>query len=107
MRLRFASVLVLAIAFSGCGSGGKTAAIPTPKAPAGCTAVAKPKPRPDGTFKKPSLKLDASKTWTATVTTNCGTFAFRLDVKDAPHASASIAYLAGRKFYDGTIFHRI
>jgi cyclophilin family peptidyl-prolyl cis-trans isomerase len=41
------------------------------------------------------------------VTTNCGTFAFKLDVKNAPNASASIAYLAGKKFYDHTIFHRI
>jgi cyclophilin family peptidyl-prolyl cis-trans isomerase len=41
------------------------------------------------------------------VKTNCGTFAFQLDVKRAPNASASIAYLAGKKFFDGTVFHRI
>jgi cyclophilin family peptidyl-prolyl cis-trans isomerase len=41
------------------------------------------------------------------VKTNCGTFAFRLDVQHAPNASASIAYLAQQHFFDGTIFHRI
>src|SRR5947209_2123007 len=121
MKLR-ALPIVLFIAVAGCGSG-KTADIPSgsgtttassqttttaaPSAPAGCKAVAKPKPKADGKLKKPATKLDASKTWTATVQTNCGTFAFKLDVKNAPNASASIDYLAGKKFFDGTIFHRI
>jgi cyclophilin family peptidyl-prolyl cis-trans isomerase len=122
-------VFVLALlAVAGCGSGTKTSAIPsggdtttaaTPAStattattsasstPAGCTSVPKPKPKPAGKLKKPSTKLDASKTWTATVKTNCGTFAFKLDVKDAPHATGSIAYLAAKKFFDGTFFHRI
>ncbi|HEX6713002.1 MAG TPA: peptidylprolyl isomerase [Thermoleophilaceae bacterium] len=109
----------------GCGGGSETSSIPsgggtsssstatatetteTSAAPAGCKAVAEPKPKPDGSLKKPSTKLDASKTWTATVKTNCGTFAFALDLKRAPNASASIAYLAGKKFFDGTVFHRI
>jgi cyclophilin family peptidyl-prolyl cis-trans isomerase len=118
------------VALVGCGGGTKTSSIPsggggsssastasTPTAatpttettstPSGCKSVTKPKPKPDGKLEKPSLKLDASKTYTATVTTNCGTFAFKLDVKNAPNTSASIAYLAGRKFYDGTVFHRI
>jgi cyclophilin family peptidyl-prolyl cis-trans isomerase len=115
-------VLPLA-AVIGCGSGAETSSIPsgggassetvttppteTSAAPAGCTSVSEPKPRPDGKLKKPSTKLDASKTWTATVKTNCGTFAFELDLKSAPKASASIAYLAGKKFFDGTVFHRI
>jgi cyclophilin family peptidyl-prolyl cis-trans isomerase len=111
------------VAVAGCGSGTETSSIPSgggatsstattataeiDKAPAGCTTVDEPKPKPDGGFKKPATKLDASKTWTATVKTNCGTFAFALDLKRAPNASASIAFLAGRKFYDGTVFHRI
>jgi cyclophilin family peptidyl-prolyl cis-trans isomerase len=125
MKLRLVPFLLVAALIAGCGSGGSdTAAIPsgggaasstttatqatqTTAAPAGCRSVPEPKPKPDGTLKKPSAKLDASKTWTATVKTNCGTFAFRLDLKRAPNASASLAYLAGKKFYDGTIFHRI
>ncbi|MEA2492924.1 MAG: hypothetical protein QOJ29_835, partial [Thermoleophilaceae bacterium] len=31
----------------------------------------------------------------------------KLNVRGAPHASASITYLARQKFYDGTVFHRI
>jgi cyclophilin family peptidyl-prolyl cis-trans isomerase len=126
MKQRLAPCILL-VALAGCGSStstssipsgggstGSTAAAPTAStpttaqaAPAGCKKVAKPKPKPDGSLKKPSTKLDASKTYTATVKTNCGTFAFKLNVKDAPNASASIDYLAGKKFYNGTVFHRI
>jgi cyclophilin family peptidyl-prolyl cis-trans isomerase len=118
-------LLVLVALLAGCGGGTKTSSIPsgggstggtaptttspttTTEAPPGCKSVEAPKPKPDGNLKKPTSKLDAAKTWTATVATNCGTFAFALDVKDAPNASASIAYLASKKFFDGTVFHRI
>ena len=114
---------VLLLALAGCGGGAQTSSIPngsdtgaaatTPaatsaaKVPAGCKPVRQVAPKPDGHYKKPSAKLDTSKTWTATVTTNCGTFAFTLDPKTAPNASASIDYLAGRRFFDRTTFHRI
>jgi peptidyl-prolyl cis-trans isomerase B (cyclophilin B) len=118
------ALTLLAVALAGCGGGTETSAIPSgggdtsssstatteaqaAKAPAGCEAVAQPKPKPDGSLARPKTKLDAQKTWTATVKTNCGTFAFTLNVKSAPNASASIAYLAGKKFFDGTVFHRI
>jgi peptidyl-prolyl cis-trans isomerase B (cyclophilin B) len=124
MRLATTVTAVGLALLSGCGGGGaKTAAIPSggsssspasspaptsaAPVPAGCKKVAQPKPKPAGHLKKPTTKLDASKTYTATVTTNCGTFAFKLDVRHAPHTSASIAYLAQKHFYDGTIFHRI
>jgi peptidyl-prolyl cis-trans isomerase B (cyclophilin B) len=122
MKLRLAPLLVV-LAVAGCGGGTKTSDIPAggessstatattetqaEKAPAGCTAVEKPKPKPDGSLNKPSAKLDPAKTYTATVKTNCGTFAFKLDVKQSPNAASSIAYLAGKKFFDGTVFHRI
>jgi cyclophilin family peptidyl-prolyl cis-trans isomerase len=123
MKLRLAPVLLL-VALAGCGGGSKTSDIPSggetststatattetqaEKAPAGCTSVKAPEPKPDGSLKKPSTKLDPKKTYTATVKTNCGTFAFKLDVKQSPNATASIAFLADKKFYDGTIFHRI
>ncbi|MEA2484104.1 MAG: hypothetical protein QOC55_2051 [Thermoleophilaceae bacterium] len=126
MKLRLVPAVIL-IALAGCGSSTHTSSIPSggdggasssssatattstaaSSAPAGCKSVAAPKPKPDGKLKKPSAKLGPGKTWTATVTTNCGTFAFQLDVKHAPNASASIAYLAGRHFFDGTVFHRI
>jgi peptidyl-prolyl cis-trans isomerase B (cyclophilin B) len=120
MKLRVAP-LALLVVLAGCGST-KTSSIPsgsgtttaattstetTAKAPAGCTTVRQVAPKPDGKLKKPTTKLDASKTWIATVTTNCGTFAFKLDTKSAPNASASLDYLAGKKFFDKTTFHRI
>jgi peptidyl-prolyl cis-trans isomerase B (cyclophilin B) len=125
MKLLPAAIAVaLVVALAGCGGGGtETSSIPsggdttssttatnettTQPAPAGCKAVQQPKPKRGGHLRKPSTKLDPAKTWTATVKTNCGTFAFQLDVKRAPNVSASIAYLAGKKFYDGTVFHRI
>jgi peptidyl-prolyl cis-trans isomerase B (cyclophilin B) len=42
-----------------------------------------------------------------TVTTNCGTFAFALDVKHSPKTSASFYYLVRRRFFDGVTFHRV
>jgi peptidyl-prolyl cis-trans isomerase B (cyclophilin B) len=122
MKPGLAAVVVM-LAVAGCGGGTKTSSIPAggdtasattassttaaAAAPAGCTAVKEPKPKPNGKLKKPSTKLDPAKTWTATVKTNCGTFAFKLDVREAPNASASVAYLAGKKFFDNTVFHRI
>jgi cyclophilin family peptidyl-prolyl cis-trans isomerase len=42
-----------------------------------------------------------------TVVTNCGTFAFTLDVKQSPRTSASFYSLVKRGFFDGLIFHRV
>lgn len=122
-----AIVLTLTIlAAAGCGGGGEeTSSIPSgggetsateatdttetavEAAPKGCKGVAEPEPKPDGDLDEPATKLDPAKTYTASVVTNCGTFEFELDVRDAPEASASISYLAAEKFYDGTVFHRI
>jgi cyclophilin family peptidyl-prolyl cis-trans isomerase len=125
MKTRFAALLVPIALVAGCGSGTKTSAIPSggesssvkatstttasPAAtvPAGCTAVSKPKPKAEGTLTKPSIKLNKRRTYVATVKTNCGTFAFKLDLRKAPNAAASIYNLASKKFFDSTVFHRI
>jgi peptidyl-prolyl cis-trans isomerase B (cyclophilin B) len=73
----------------------------------GCKKVAKPAPKAQPHLPKPTLTLDASKQWTATVTTNCGTFTIVLDVKRAPKTSASFASLAQKGFFNDLIFHRI
>jgi cyclophilin family peptidyl-prolyl cis-trans isomerase len=118
---RVAALTALLItAVVGCGGGTETSAIPSggdappaasttaaAAAPAGCKSVEQPKPKPDGGQSKPSAKLDPATTYVATVKTNCGTFAFRLDVRRAPNAAASLAVLAKKGFFDGTIFHRI
>jgi cyclophilin family peptidyl-prolyl cis-trans isomerase len=55
----------------------------------------------------PTLHLDPSRTYTVTVVTNCGTFAFTLDVKQSPKTSASFYSLVKRGFFDGLTFHRV
>src|SRR4051812_21650880 len=123
MKAATSSLIALCLVLSACGSnsgGSKTAEIPsggetvttaTPApAPASandCKKVAKPKPRKSGGAKKPTAALDASKTWTLTFKTNCGAFTVKLDLKSAPHASASMVSLARAGFFKNTTFHRI
>jgi len=60
------------------------------------------------TFKSaPKNKVDAGKTYLATFQTSCGSFTVRLDPKKAPITTANFVFLAGRKFYESTWFHRI
>jgi peptidyl-prolyl cis-trans isomerase B (cyclophilin B) len=51
--------------------------------------------------------LDPAKGYVVTARTNLGSFAFRLDQKDSPCATASFASLVRKRFFDGTRFHRI
>jgi peptidyl-prolyl cis-trans isomerase B (cyclophilin B) len=108
---------------AGCGGGGgksissaakpKTAPAARSTAPAGtagkagCQKVVAPRPKPAQHLPEPTLKLDPSKSYTATVGTSCGTFAIALAVKDAPKTAASFDSLASKGFYDDTTFHRI
>ena len=77
--------------------------------PAGASCRTVPVPAPKGSphLKAPTLKLDPAKTYTVTVETNCGTFAFALDVKGSPKTSASFYSLVRRGFFDGLTFHRV
>ena len=114
--------MLVPLAASGCGSSNSNANTasnassttpPTASAPAsqaskkGCTTAQAPAPRKSGGEKKPKSKLDPSKTYTVTVETNCGTFAFKLDVKDSPDTTAAFAGLVKRGFFNGLTFHRI
>jgi peptidyl-prolyl cis-trans isomerase B (cyclophilin B) len=117
------TLVLVPLAATGCGSSNgssnttSSAAAATPSAasapaaqsakPGGCTPAQAPAPRKSGGEKKPRGKLDASKTYTVTVQTNCGTFAFDLDVKDSPDTTAAFAGLVKRGFFNGLIFHRI
>lgn len=73
----------------------------------GCHTVAVPAPKRAQHLPPPKLKLDTHRTYTVTVVTNCGTFAFTLDVKQSPKTSASMYYLVKRGFFDGLTFHRV
>ncbi len=97
-----------ALALPACGSGGgktKSSAGSAPAAPCRTVPAATPKPQPR--LRAPTTRLDPAKAYVATVVTNCGTFAFRLDAKGAPRTAASFFALARRGFYDGTAFHRV
>jgi peptidyl-prolyl cis-trans isomerase B (cyclophilin B) len=90
------AVIVVVIASSGGGGGDKGA----------CKSV--PAPQPKNVHEpKPTLRLDPSKTWLATVATSCGTFVIKLDAKRAPRTGGSFVTLARHGFYDGLGFHRI
>lgn len=107
-----ALVALLLVVLAGCGGssggGGTTAEATTDTTAAnGCTKVALPTPKGVQHLKAPKLVLDPGKTWTVTMTTNCGTFAITLDAARAPKTSASFASLVRKGFYDNLIFHRI
>jgi peptidyl-prolyl cis-trans isomerase B (cyclophilin B) len=121
-RLIIGLLAVVALAvLAGCGGSSKkttstaasqaastpTTATSTQPSTGPCKKVALPAPKGPQHLPKPKLKLDASKTWTATVTTNCGAFTITLDVARAPKTSASFASLARRGFFNHLIFHRI
>ena len=120
------ALLAIALLAAGCGGGETTSSIPSgdaadtgapaetesaeapaTEAPEGCREVEAPEPKEDGGEKAPKEPLDDGKKYTATVTTNCGKFAFSLDLDTAPKTAASFAALAGKGFYEGTVFHRI
>jgi cyclophilin family peptidyl-prolyl cis-trans isomerase len=55
----------------------------------------------------PPMTVSASKTYTATILTSCGTIVADLAVKDSPNTVNSFVYLANKGFYNGLTFHRI
>jgi cyclophilin family peptidyl-prolyl cis-trans isomerase len=55
----------------------------------------------------PPTCIDPSKTYTASVQTDVGTFAIALNAKAAPKTVNNFVFLSGYHFYDGTIFHRV
>jgi peptidyl-prolyl cis-trans isomerase B (cyclophilin B) len=110
----------LALLLTACGESGKNAsATSTPSRPASpaptsvveldanrCVAMAAPEPDPVR-LKAPTSRLKPSRTYVATVDTNCGAFQITLDAKRAPRTGASFKFLADEGFYDGLMFHRI
>ncbi|HMJ03440.1 MAG TPA: peptidylprolyl isomerase [Conexibacter sp.] len=116
--LLLVTVLLGALALvmlAGCGDSDDGGGSDTAQEPAATTAetsgpcevVELPAPRNEPLLRKPKERLDPSREWTATVTTNCGTFTIGLDVARAPKTAASFASLARRGFYDDLTFHRI
>lgn len=55
----------------------------------------------------PAMSIDPQKEYIATFNTSAGTIICQLFAKDAPVTVNNFVFLAGEKFYDGTLFHRV
>ena len=122
MRRAWLTIAVV-VGLAGCGSSGASPSKTTttsPSSPAstppttastpsasGCRSVRVPAPKANGHLSAPHLTLDPHRTYTVTIATNCGTFAFTLDVAQSPKTSASFYSLVKRGFFDGLTFHRV
>jgi cyclophilin family peptidyl-prolyl cis-trans isomerase len=130
-RCPLALLLLAALTLAACGSSGKkntakhapaasapapgatttttttTTAAKTAKDSAGCDQVSAPRPKGPTKLSAPKLALSASKQYTVTLKTNCGTVSVSLDVKRAPKTASSFAALVEQGFYDDLTFHRI
>jgi peptidyl-prolyl cis-trans isomerase B (cyclophilin B) len=83
------------------------AGAPTAPAQVACGGKIPPKVQRPTFSKPPTTKVDPARTYLATFQTSCGDFTVRLDPRTAPITTANMVFLAGRKFYDSTWFHRI
>ncbi len=73
----------------------------------GCTTAGKPAKSNRNTAQQaPAQTIDATKKYSATITTNCGKVVLALDAAKAPIATNNFVSLARQGFYDGTTFHR-
>jgi cyclophilin family peptidyl-prolyl cis-trans isomerase len=57
--------------------------------------------------KPPAMTIDTTKTYTATVKTDAGSFVVTLDAKHAPMTVNNFVFLAGKSFYNCVTFHRV
>ena len=55
----------------------------------------------------PAMTIDPTKTYTATVKTDVGTFVIALDAKEAPQTVNNFVFLAQHHFFDCVTFHRV
>jgi cyclophilin family peptidyl-prolyl cis-trans isomerase len=103
-----ALLLLCALLVGACGddSSDESAARLKPPA-AACDPVEAPEPKGEGDLARPKARLDRSKTYVATVSTNCGDFEITLDPKQAARTGGSFKALADEGFYVDTTFHRI
>src|SRR5206468_11043376 len=73
-----------------------------------CGATAPPAPAAAQSFKaEPAMTIDTKAAYVATIKTSCGTITLYMDAAKAPHTVNSWAFLAGKKFWDGTFCHRM
>jgi len=106
---KLAIALASAVGLAACGGSGSHSTTTAASKPAIATCRTVPVPAPKGPqhLTAPTGKLDPTRTYTVTITTNCGAFAFTLDVKGSPKTSESFYSLVKRGFFDGLTFHRV
>jgi cyclophilin family peptidyl-prolyl cis-trans isomerase len=97
--LRRLSLLGLICLLAACGGkgGSSSSAIKLTTNADGCVTASP----------EPSTPLDPAKKYDVTLKTNKGSFTFRLDQKQSPHAAASFVGLVRAGYFDKTKFHRI
>jgi peptidyl-prolyl cis-trans isomerase B (cyclophilin B) len=119
-----AVVVVVVVIVVVAATGGKKKSTPTaaasasaPAAPAACSWVPNPNPSASPAAPaNPNLKNvglppasgePRSGTRNLTLNTNLGSMVIQMDLTHAPCTSASFAYLASKKFFDGSSCHRL
>ncbi len=70
-------------------------------------AAQKPAPKPKSYSAPPSMTIDTSKQYTATIETEKGNLILDLFASDVPLTVNNFVFLAREGFYDGLIFHRV
>jgi cyclophilin family peptidyl-prolyl cis-trans isomerase len=108
VRALLVLTVVLALV-AGCGGSDDDAesAGDTTTSTTECESVEAPEAREPSSNEAPTTELDASKTYTLTFDTSCGSFTVTLDPAQAPKTSASLVALANDGYFDQTIFHRV
>jgi cyclophilin family peptidyl-prolyl cis-trans isomerase len=74
---------------------------------AGCPASPSTRVNSQKYAAAPTMSIDTSKTYTATVKTTTGTFDIALDAKSAPKTVNNFVFLANKGYYHCVIFHRV
>ncbi|MGH2652591.1 MAG: peptidylprolyl isomerase, partial [Actinomycetota bacterium] len=97
-------------AFTGSETPPAASGTPTPSpepVACGATVPADANKQPQEFSKPPPMKIDPSKTYTAKLDTSCGTIVIQLLADRVPETVNSFVFLAGKRYFDGTRFHRI
>jgi peptidyl-prolyl cis-trans isomerase B (cyclophilin B) len=72
-----------------------------------CRNATQPRPKGPQHLRRPTLRLDATKTYVVKLATNCGAIEIELAVSRTPAVAASFVHLVKIGFYDDLTFHRV
>lgn len=72
-----------------------------------CRGVPRPRPKGPQHLRRPTTRLDPTKTYLVRLMTNCGAIEIELDAGGTPAVAASFVHLVKIGFYDDLTFHRV